>query len=231
MEKQSLVFSDLSKGPLYDKLLKRYHLNNVEEIYVAIGEGELLSSTVISKLKENIVKQVAEEELNKNIEEQIAKTERQIKKKQNYGVTVKGLNNIMVRFARCCNPVPGDDIAGYITKGRGVSVHRKDCSNFKAIVEKQREKVVDVSWGTEKGAAYVAELEVKAEDRMCLLSDVMLVITDSNLSLLSLNAKSGRNGVANINIQVKIDNIEQLKELMKKIRRLQGILDVYRVNK
>ncbi|MBI6059172.1 RelA/SpoT family protein [Clostridium perfringens] len=230
-KKQSLVFSDLSKGPLYDKLLKRYHLNNVEEIYVAIGEGELLSSTVISKLKENIVKQVAEEELNKNIEEQIAKTERQIKKKQNYGVTVKGLNNIMVRFARCCNPVPGDDIAGYITKGRGVSVHRKDCSNFKAIVEKQREKVVDVSWGTEKGAAYVAELEVKAEDRMCLLSDVMLVITDSNLSLLSLNAKSGRNGVANINIQVKIDNIEQLKELMKKIRRLQGILDVYRVNK
>ncbi len=137
----------------------------------------------------------------------------------------------MVRFARCCNPVPGDDIAGYITKGRGVSVHRKDCSNFKAIVEKQREKVVDVSWGTEKGTAYVAELEVKAEDRMCLLSDVMLVITDSNLSLLSLNAKSGKNGVANINIQVKIDNIEQLKELMKKIRRLQGILDVYRVNK
>lgn len=230
-KKQSLLFSDLCKGPLYDKLLKRYHLNNVEEIYVAVGEGELLSSTVISKLKENVVKQVTEEELNKNIEEQIAKTERQIKKKQNYGVTVKGLNNIMVRFARCCNPVPGDGIAGYITKGRGVSVHRKDCSNFKAIVEKQREKVVDVSWGTEKGAAYVAELEVKAEDRMCLLSDVMLVITDSNLSLLSLNAKSGRNGVANINIQVKIDNIEQLKELMKKIRRLQGILDVYRVNK
>ena len=206
-KKQSLVFSDLCKGPLYDKLLKRYHLNNVEEIYVAVGEGELLSSTVISKLKENVVKQVTEEELNKNIEEQIAKTERQTKKKQSYGVTVKGLNNIMVRFARCCNPVPGDDIAGYITKGRGVSVHRKDCSNFKAIVEKQREKVVDVSWGTEKGAAYVAELEVKAEDRMCLLSDVMLVITDSNLSLLSLNAKSGKNGVANINIQVKIDNI------------------------
>ncbi|MGM8286070.1 RelA/SpoT family protein [Clostridium perfringens] len=230
-KKQSLVFSDLCKGPLYDKLLKRYHLNNVEEIYVAVGEGELLSSTVISKLKENVVKQVSEEELNKNIEEQIAKTERQTKKKQSYGVTVKGLNNIMVRFARCCNPVPGDDIEGYITKGRGVSVHRKDCSNFKAIVEKQREKVVDVSWGTEKGAAYVAELEVKAEDRMCLLSDVMLVITDSNLSLLSLNAKSGKNGVANINIQVKIDNIEQLKDLMKKIRRLQGILDVYRVNK
>ncbi|HAT4210496.1 TPA: bifunctional (p)ppGpp synthetase/guanosine-3',5'-bis(diphosphate) 3'-pyrophosphohydrolase [Clostridium perfringens] len=230
-KKQSLLFSDLCKGPLYDKLLKRYHLNNVEEIYVAVGEGELLSSTVISKLKENVVKQVTEEELNKNIEEQIAKTERQTKKKQSYGVTVKGLNNIMVRFARCCNPVPGDDIAGYITKGRGVSVHRKDCSNFKAIVEKQREKVVDVSWGTEKGTAYVAELEVKAEDRMCLLSDVMLVITDSNLSLLSLNAKSGKNGVANINIQVKIDNIEQLKELMKKIRRIQGILDVYRVNK
>ena len=230
-KKQSLVFSDLCKGPLYNKLLKRYHFNNIEEIYVAVGEGELLSSTVISKLKEPTAKEVTEEEINKNIEEQIAKTERQRKKKQSYGVTVKGLNNIMVRFARCCNPVPGDEIAGYITKGRGVSVHRKDCSNFKAIVEKQREKVVDVTWGSEKGAAYVAELEVKAEDRMCLLSDVMLVITDSNLSLISLNAKSGKNGVANINIQVKIDSIEQLRDLMKKIRRLQGILDVYRVNK
>lgn len=230
-KKQSLVFSDLLKGPLYDKLLKRYHLNNAEDIYVAVGEGELLSSTVISKLNEDTKKQVSEEELNKNIEEQISKTERQTKKKQSYGVTVKGLNNIMVRFARCCNPVPGDEIAGYITKGRGVSIHRRDCSNFKAIVENQKEKAVDVSWGEEKGAAYVAELEVKAEDRMCLLSDVMLVITDSNLSLLSLNAKSGKNGLANINIQVKIDSIEQLKDLMKKIRRLQGIVDVYRVNK
>lgn len=230
-KKQSLVFSDLLKGSLYDKLLKRYHLNNAEDIYVAVGEGELLSSTVISKLKEDTKKQVSEEELNKNIEEQISKTERQTKKKQSYGVTVKGLNNIMVRFARCCNPVPGDEIAGYITKGRGISIHRRDCSNFKAIVENQKEKVVDVSWGEKKGAAYVAELEVKAEDRMCLLSDVMLVITDSNLSLLSLNAKSGKNGLANINIQVKIDSIEQLKDLMKKIRRLQGIVDVYRVNK
>ena len=95
-KKQSLLFSDLCKGPLYDKLLKRYHLNNVEEIYVAVGEGELLSSTVISKLKENVVKQVTEEELNKNIEEQIAKTERQTKKKQSYGVTVKEIGRAHV---------------------------------------------------------------------------------------------------------------------------------------
>lgn len=230
-KKQSLNISELLKGPLYDKLMKRYHYNNIEEMYIALGEGELLPSTVISKLRENIVKQPTEDQLNKNIEEQIARSERQTKKKQSCGVTVKGLSNIMIRFARCCNPVPGDDIVGYITKGRGVSVHRKDCSNFRSIIERQNEKIVEVSWGTEKGAAYVAELEVKAEDRMCLLSDVMLVITDSKLSLIGVNAKSGKNGIANINIQIKIDDIEQLKDLMKKIRRLKGIVDVYRVNK
>ncbi|MGG5462557.1 RelA/SpoT family protein [Clostridium sp. B9] len=230
-KKQSLNSSELLKGPLYDKLMKRYHFNNIDEMYISIGEGELLASTVIYKLKEPEVKQPTEAELNKNIEEQIARTERQTKKKQSCGVTVKGLNNIMVRFARCCNPVPGDDIVGYITKGRGVSIHRRDCSNFKDIVERQNEKVVEVSWGTEKGTAYIAELEVKAEDRMCLLSDVMLVITDSKLSLIGVNAKSGKHGMAHINIQIKIDSIEQLKDLMKKIRRLKGIIDVYRVNK
>ncbi|WP_300347280.1 bifunctional (p)ppGpp synthetase/guanosine-3',5'-bis(diphosphate) 3'-pyrophosphohydrolase [Clostridium sp.] len=230
-KKQSLNSSELLKGPLYEKLMKRYHLNNIDEMYISIGEGELLVSTVISKLKENEIKKPTEDELNKNIEEQIARNERQTKRKQSCGVTVKGLNNIMIRFARCCNPVPGDDIEGYITKGRGVSIHRKDCSNFKSILERESEKVVEVSWGNEKGAAYVAELEVKAEDRMCLLSDIMLVITDSKLSLVGVNAKSGKNGIANINIQIKIDSVEQLSDLMKKFRRLKGIVDVYRVNK
>ena len=148
----------------------------------------------------------------------------------NNGVTVKGLSNIMVRFARCCNPVPGDEIVGYVTKGRGVSIHRKDCSNFKSIIEKQKEKVVEVSGGKAEGTAYVAELQVRAEDKLGLLSDVMVIITQAGLPLVSLNAKTEKNNTASINLQVKIDDIEQLRILIKKIKALKGILDVYRVN-
>ena len=147
-----------------------------------------------------------------------------------YGVTVKGENNLMVRFAKCCNPVPGDDILGYITKGRGVSIHRKDCGNLNSLIKEDPQKVVDVSWGTSKGVEYMAEIQVKTEDKSGILSDVMNILMDSKLPLNALNAKSAKGNLAYINIKIKIDTVEQLKELMKKIKRVPGVLDVYRMN-
>ena len=145
--------------------------------------------------------------------------------KNNYGVTVRGEDNLMVRFAKCCNPVPGDDILGYITKGRGVSIHRKDCSNLQNLIEEDPQKVVDVAWGVAKGVAYMAEIQVKTEDIPGVLSNIMNVIMESKLPLNALNAKSAKS-----NLKVKIDTIEQLKELMRKIRKLTGVMDVYRMN-
>ena len=146
------------------------------------------------------------------------------------GITVKGVDNIMIRFAKCCNPVPGDDIMGYITKGRGVSVHRADCGNLKSLIMEDGAKVVDVSWGSSNGRAYIAEIQVKAEDRSGLLTDIMGIISELNLQLNALNAKSAKGSMAYVNIKVKIDTVELLKDLMKKIRHLKGIIDVYRVN-
>ncbi|MPQ42986.1 RelA/SpoT family protein [Clostridium tarantellae] len=234
-KKQTLNFSDLTKGEKFEKIMKKHNFNTLDDLYASVGENSISSSTLITKLKEdhNHHEKVNNtDKLNREIGEQIAKTEK-AKKSSNsnsYGITVKGLSNLMIRFARCCNPVPGDKIVGYVTKGRGVSVHRKDCSNFKNIIENQKEKVVEVNWGTAKGAAYVAEIQVKAEDKMGLLAEVMLVITEAALPLVSLNAKASKDNSANINIQVKIDSIDQLKDLMKKIRKLKGILDIYRVN-
>ena len=172
--------------------------------------------------------------MHKAIDDQIAKSDKsehnKDKRNTSYGITVKGENNLMVRFARCCNPVPGDRIVGYITKGRGVSIHRSDCSNLKSLVNYDKDKVVEVSWGTSKGTAYVAEIQVKADDRIGILTDIMLIITDSKLPLNALNAKASKGNVALINIKLKIDTIDQLRELMKKIRRLKGVMDVYRVN-
>lgn len=234
IKKQGVIFSEIAKGDGYDKAVKRYNIHNIEDLYAAIGIGQICASAFISKLKEdNIIEKQTFETLNKAIDDHISKADKSNIKStpaNSYGVTVKGVNNIMVRFARCCNPVPGDEIQGYITKGRGVSVHRSDCSNLKSLINYDSGKVVEVSWGSSKGAAYVAEIQVKAEDRIGILSDIMTIITEAKLPLNALNAKSSKGNIAVINIRVKIDSIEQLKELMRKIRRLKGVMDVYRLN-
>ncbi|MEN8434154.1 bifunctional (p)ppGpp synthetase/guanosine-3',5'-bis(diphosphate) 3'-pyrophosphohydrolase [Clostridium septicum] len=232
LKKQGVVYSEIAKGDTYEKLLKKYNIHNMEDLYASIGIGQITASAFIVRLKEENIPDKdkhLQENVNKTIDDHISKSDRKISV-NTYGVTVKGLNNIMVRFAKCCNPVPGDEILGYITKGRGVSVHRADCSNLKALVNYDEEKVVEVTWGKAKGAAYVAEIQVKAEDRIGILSDIMMIITDANLPLNALNAKSSKANVAIVNIKVKIDSVEQLKELMRKIRRLKGVMDVYRMN-
>ena len=230
LKKQLVHYADISKGESYDKLIKRYNINCIDDLYALVGLGAIVASSFIAKLKEeNLSKDEKEKTLNKTIEENILKGDKK-KKNTSYGVTVKGENNLMVRFAKCCNPVPGDDILGYITKGRGVSIHRRDCTNLDNLIKEDPHKVVDVSWGTAKGVAYMAEIQIKAEDKSGILSDVMNIIVDSKLQLNALNAKSAKGNLAYINVKVKIDTVEQLKELMKKIRKIRGVLDVYRMN-
>lgn len=232
LKKQGVHYADIAKGESYGKFIKRYNINCMDDLYALVGLGVIIASSFIFKLKEESLakdEKTKEESLNKAIEESISKAEKR-KKENNYGVTVKGENNLMVRFAKCCNPVPGDDILGYITKGRGVSIHRRDCSNLQNLIEEDAQKVVDVAWGAAKGVAYMAEIQVKTEDIPGVLSDIMNVIMESKLPLNALNAKSAKNNLAYVNIKVKIDTIEQLKELMRKIRKLIGVMDVYRMN-
>ena len=230
LKKQSVHYVDIAKGESYDKFIKRYNINCMDDLYALVGLGDIVASSFIAKLKEeNLSKDEKDKNLNKAIEENISKNEKK-KKYTSYGVTVKGENNLMVRFAKCCNPVPGDDILGYITKGRGVSIHRKDCGNLNSLIKEDPQKVVDVSWGTSNGVAYMAEIQVKTEDKSGILSDVMNILMDSKLPLNALNAKSAKGNLAYINIKIKIDTVEQLKELMKKIKRVPGVLDVYRMN-
>ena len=232
LKKQGVHFADIAKGETYEKFVKRNNINGMDDLYALIGLGAISASSFIWKLKdENQSKdeKVIEENTNKIIEDNISKAQRN-KIDQTVGITVKGVDNLMIRFAKCCNPVPGDDIIGYITKGRGISVHRADCGNLKNLIMEDGDKVVDVSWGTSNGRAYIAEIQVKAEDRSGLLTDIMGIISELNLQLNALNAKSAKGSMAYVNIKVKIDTVELLKDLMKKIRHLKGIIDVYRVN-
>ncbi|MEQ8153861.1 MAG: bifunctional (p)ppGpp synthetase/guanosine-3',5'-bis(diphosphate) 3'-pyrophosphohydrolase [Clostridiaceae bacterium] len=230
-KKQTLVFSELAKGELFEKLLKRYNLHSQEDIFAAVGNGTVSASVVISRLKEEEHDEKALlDNVNKSIEESSNKTEKKSESDKAYGITVKGLNNLMVRFAKCCNPVPGDSIIGYVTKGRGVSIHRSDCSNVAELKDSEETRIVDVSWGTSKGKSYTAEIQVEADDRIGLLADLMLILSESKIKINAVNAKSLKGNSSIVNIKVNIDSIEQLRDLIKKIKKQKGIVDVYRVN-
>lgn len=231
LKKQNVHFADIAKGEAYEKMQKRYNFHTMDDLYSIIGNGQVSASHFIARLKEeNIDHKVTSEELVKNIEEQINKNEKKTKKDGLYGISVKGENNVMVRFARCCSPVPGDKILGYITKGRGVSVHRIDCVNLQALINSDPDKVIEVSWGIEKTGSYTAEVRIKCVDRQGILQDIMNVVTDFGFNLSGLTANSAKDNLAYIEIKVKISSVEQLNSLMKKIRGVSGVKDIFRVN-
>ncbi|SKA75800.1 GTP pyrophosphokinase [Clostridium sp. USBA 49] len=234
-KKQGFNFGEIAKGDIIDQLLKKYNMNSLEDIFAAVAAGDIAASSIVSKIKENYLKGNKNTIQNvKNLDEQINKTiaknhdnSKKIKG-NNPGIVVKGISNILVRFAKCCNPVPGDEIIGYITKGRGVSIHRKDCKNIESLLANVENKIVDVSWGTSKGSEYVTEIQVKAEDREGLLSEIMELIIETKTYLCAINAKTIKNNIAIINIKLKISDVEHLKELMKKIKKLYGVMEIYR---
>lgn len=234
-KRQGFNFGELTKGEAIEKLLKKYNFNSIDDLYAAVGMGVILPNNVISKLKEDGIPNKSKEENNlltlKKVEEHIKNEEEKPKASKNnqVGVVVKGLSNVLVRYAKCCNPVPGDEIIGFITKGRGISVHRKDCKNVYEIPYDERDKFVEVEWNSRNNSGYVTEIQVKCEDRSGMLSEIMVVITELKINLQGLNAKAGVGPIAFVNIKLRINNVDELKELMKKIKRIKGVYEVYRM--
>ncbi len=227
-KRQGFKLTELLKEDWLKSIAKKVSLNNVDDLYAAIGYGSITLSQVLNKLKENYKEyynqKVDEKEL---IDKQITPTASKKEYKPTQGISVKGVDNIKVRFSKCCSPVPGDEIVGYITRGRGVSVHRSDCPNVKSL--DIQERFIDVEWDTDKKTSYQAEIQIKATDRYGLLTEITQLLADMKLAVTSLNARTSKEKTALINMTLEIKDIEQLKELMKKIKKLEGIIDVYRV--
>lgn len=151
------------------------------------------------------------------------------KKSSPQGIIVKGVDNILVRFAKCCNPIPGDEIIGYITKGRGVAVHRKDCPNSNLDNEYFRNRLVEVSWENSNNAKFEAEIQIQAEDRRGIINDITHIVSIEKVSLNGINARKGKLNIVSVNLLVEVDSIETLTLLMKKVRAIPGVEDIYRV--
>jgi len=216
------------KNEWLEAVYKKIGLHSLEDLYASLGYGGLTLNQVMMRLKEEIKKNqkidIKDEE---QLDKQTSKTIHNKKRRSNTGVKVKGVENILVRFSKCCNPVPGDEILGYITKGRGVSVHRKDCPNAKDLFA-EPERLVEVEWNTQSMVSYNADVQVRANDRQGLLAEITSIINENRINIVSFYSRTSKDRSAHINFVLEITDIEQLNKLIKRLRRIEGVTDVFR---
>jgi len=213
---------------LLANMAKKLGFANEDDLYAAIGYGGITLSQVMPKIKDASRKETPPENVEKEIQSIPKENNRKKKESLSQGVSVKGIDNILVRFARCCSPVPGDTIVGYITRGRGVSIHREDCVNIVDNAEIM-DRFIEVEWDIDKNIGFQVEIQIKATDRKGLLSELTIVLAEAKIPINALNARVTKERTALFNLVLEISDIEHLDKLMKKLKNLKGVVDIFRV--
>ena len=216
--------------------LKDININTMEELYTQISKGGTLLSRYINFLvgymneDKNLEEKKAKEKEEALLKLRENKKTKQINKNSdNPGIIVKGMDNLMIRVSRCCNPVPGDEIIGFITKGRGISVHRVDCSNIKSLPESERARFIDVEWeDLTVGKSYNADICLVCSNRKGMLSDISKVCDDHDVKIMGINANTGDDGSATINLTIAIGSTQQMQRILRAFRNIEDVLNVYR---
>lgn len=208
------------------RVCEKYAFSSVEDLYSAVGFGGITAQQVVNRLAEKMRKERDQEETLEKINKTMASPP--VKKSTESGVVVRGIENLLIRLSRCCSPVPGDDIVGFITKGRGVSVHRADCPNVQRTDSSQR--LIDVEWEEDIPVKkeYAVDIEVSAFDRTGLLNEVLQVVTDSKTTIAAVTGKSEKD-IATINLTIKITNISHLHRVVERIKHLPNVYSVQRI--
>lgn len=235
LKRQSLSFSQLFRPEWTDPMLKRYNLNNLDDLYASVGYGGLTAIKIVTRLRDEYLKIAkTEQEFVAPVEEiitDITDASSHVKSKSTSGVIVHGIDNCLIRFSKCCTPVPGDDIIGFITRGRGVSVHRRDCPNMgaEALTDEDMKRLIQVSWDTvSKPTTYLIDLLVEADDRVGLIFEISSTLSETKLPIRAFNARSTKNNIAVINFTIEIGNTAQLDLIAKKLLNIKGIFNVTR---
>ncbi len=236
IKKQGFQVADLLKDEWVKFVADKYNMNTANNLYAAVGNGGITENQIVSRLKliyleknKDKIELEKIESLEKNAG-LFGKVPSKVEKHAS-GVIIKGIDNVKIRFSKCCNPVPGDAIVGYITRGRGVSIHRADCTNIHDLNDTDDQRFIEVEWDTEKKATFLSELQIKALDRPRLLQEITNLYADAKLNAISLNLRINKEKVAIVDIGFEINETKQIEDLMKRIRRLDGVLEVYRNKK
>ncbi|HZG87004.1 bifunctional (p)ppGpp synthetase/guanosine-3',5'-bis(diphosphate) 3'-pyrophosphohydrolase [Paenibacillus sp.] len=221
-----------------EKLLetaKKFNFNDIEDMLSAIGFGGITAAQIVTRLTEKQRREneeAAQLQLTSEVRElKPASAAHKVRPRSTQGVRVKGVDNLLVRFARCCNPVPGDDIIGYITRGRGVSVHRADCPNV-ALPEDaadEANRVIEVEWIGAAEANYSVDIEITGHDRRGLLNEVLQAVSESKTNMSAVSGRSDKNKVALIHMTILIRNTEHLHSVVEKIKRVRDVYSVQRI--
>ncbi len=229
VKRQGYPTKELLKTEWLNEIIKKLRFNNIQDLYAAVGYGGIALNQVIPKLKElyrEEHKEVKSLEESEDVQGNISKRKRE--KKTQQGVKVKGIDNILVRFAKCCSPVPGDEIIGYITRGRGVTIHRGDCPNIQNDPN-SFDRLIDVEWDSGEKISYSTEIQIVARDRKGILAEMTNVISEVKLHVSAINARTTKEKLAIINLTIEISDIQQLSKLMNKFRSMKDVIDVKRV--
>ena len=226
IKKIGIPYSELSKSEYVNAAIERYKFNGIDDMYASIGFGAITPNKIISKMLEEYRKTHKEDDVEEKIEE-LSKQKAVRRKTPDTGIIVKGIDNCLVKLSKCCNPVPGDEIVGYITKGRGVSVHRKDCKNVKELLSEEN-RMIDVSWYNDKPSAYNVDIAVFSNDRDGLLADIIAVIASQKTPLMAVTSKVSKERIVLTELTIEVQNIAQLNNTIKALRKVDSVYDVKR---
>ena len=219
-----MSYQELFKPEFVEVTVNRYKFNSLDDMYASVGFGTITAGKIVSRVLEEYRKVNKEENIEEKIEE-LKKTKED--KPSSSGIIVKGIDNCLVRLSKCCNPVPGDEIVGYITKGRGVSVHRKDCKNVKDLFEEEN-RMIDVSWYTDEPSSYNVDIVMFSNDREGLLADIISTVTAEKAPLMAVNSKVSKERIVITELTIEVNNIAQLNSVLKSLRKIDSVYDVKR---
>jgi guanosine-3',5'-bis(diphosphate) 3'-pyrophosphohydrolase len=223
LRRQSLPIVRLSSDELMARVASDLRCPNLEALYVAIGEGHVSPQSVVSRLT-RLVSEEAEEEG----EEIHAARPVRLGKQPTQAVVVQGRSDVWVKLARCCTPVPGDEIMGFVTRGQGVSVHRVGCPNVGELA-KEKDRVIDVAWSAGKATSFAVSILVEALDRRKLLQDVATVLGDQHVNIIAAASQTGKDRIATLRFTFELGDIAHLSSILSAVKRVDGVYDAYRV--
>jgi GTP pyrophosphokinase len=226
IKKIGIPYSKLFKSEYIQVALDRYKFNTIEDMYAAVGFGAITATKIIAKMLEPYKKDNHDEYIEQTLEELINERGKRTKP-SNVGIVVKGIDNCLVRLSKCCNPVPGDDIIGFITRGRGVSVHRKDCVNIEDLIT-QEDRMIDVYWYNDNQSSYNVDIEILANDRNGLLADIIKQIASVKTRLIAVNSKVNKEKIVVTEVTVEVENLEDLNNILKALRKIDNVYEVNR---
>ena len=231
---KGIVLSDIAKPDVMSKVLRKYSCKDWDSLMAAIGHGGLKEGQIINKLIEECEKKnkktVSDEEI---LEELSTNKDNQYVIKPKGAILVRGTHDVTVRCSKCCNPVPGDEIVGFVTRGRGITVHRTDCVNIMNMPDVERNRIVKVEWDGNyeeevSDQKYIAEIKIYATNRTGLLADISHIFTERNIDVRSINSRTSKQGIATISMSFLIGGKNELTRLIEKVRQVESIIDIIR---